>query len=313
MVAASIAILVFLLVWGDLGGFYMWGFEYALGAYTKALVPWPGRLAHTAFWLTNVESLPLVAFVVGALLLWGIGGRGALRSEAAAQAAILAALSGVIYLTILLQGRTWCAYHFHPLKWMLAVTGGVLLGAAARRASSTAVPRVVTALAAAVAIGVGAGCAFVDARDTDGTLLARALRPYLAPEDEVVLFGFKPTFLIASERTTPFPFVDSLGVYSAAGGSARFEDAIGESLAAAIADPDVRVFVAQYAYWRPEDGTPSSRAIVSKYVSEARLAELGYSRQMVVFPGNSNFDVYSRQGRLDGIVWPAYVVVSPPP
>jgi hypothetical protein len=312
MVASSVVVLGFLVVWGDALGFYTWGIEYALGAYTKALVPWPGRFAHTALWLTSLESRPLVAFVVGAILLWARGGRDVLRGETATRAAILAALSCVIYTTILIQGRTFCAYHFHPLKWGLAVTAAVLLGAAARRTSSKAVPRIATALAAAVAIGAGAGCALIDARDTDGTLLARAIRPHLAPGDEVVIFGFKPTFLIASERRTPFPFIDSLGVYSAAAGSPRFENAIGESLAAAVAEPDVTVFVVQYSVWRPEDGTPSSRAVVSKYVPEARLAELGYSRQTVVFPGNSTFDVYARQGRLDGLAWPADVVVAPP-
>ena len=139
--AVFVAMLGFLALRGDLRGFYRWGVQFTFGPYGHLRHPdriqmerWIRVVAQPAVEPTLrfcVAGVAVLAIVVGAsaVRIWrSAPGRAvevARDAERILQAILLVCLLG---LTIYIQGKTHCRYHYIPLLWALSLLGATLLG-----------------------------------------------------------------------------------------------------------------------------------------------------------------------------------------
>jgi hypothetical protein len=287
----------------DWRGFIEWGVRYAFGPYAQTQWPAWHRVRNTARLLVTYPG-PAMLFAAG-VAAWLVGQffkparKAGTEIEAGSEnrptldARHLLVILAAVYLSIFLQGKTHCRYHFHPLQWFLAVIGVVLL---TRALPAWLVGRRWLPLAAALLLAVYAGVRHTTPEPTPGTLLARQLREDLTAKDQIVLFGFSPTLLADLECRTPFPFVDSWIIYCSAAGKQAYEQRILDALDMALARPEVRYFVVEQR--RPIMGFPgfehSPQEIIRAHLSPERIAALGFARQAI---GGSKFIVFERRER----------------
>jgi hypothetical protein len=192
---------------------------------------------------------------------------------------------------IYVQGKTHCGYHFIPLKWALALGGGLLSAGVTMRAP----PRWFEWLW--VAVWFASVQPFVRHASKEmfpsTEPMARELEAALGPSETIVLFGFTPSLLWRLERTTPFPYVDSAIMYAGAGNDTPFQHRILSDWRRALEHRDVRFFLVE----RDESSALStgipSKTIAARQFPETALAELGFT-QTTRFRESARWDVYER-------------------
>ncbi len=294
-VGAAVCVVSFLACFGSLNGFFEWGVRYAFGPYARARWPIPYRFYHTVDYSLWAPSA-LLALGGAMALVSGMFGR---RERLAWQGPVVFTVIALAMLaTVIIQGKTHCRYHFHPYFWALSLVGAAALQASLKRGELFATTRLAVVIGVSVLAMLSIEAVYRRQPKTpDGTLYGAYLRERLAPDDEFVLFGFAPTFHSQIARRTPFPFVDSWIVLDCCEESARprIERQIGEALAKSVREPTVKCVLLQHhwhftgtAKWPPGD------RILSKYLPEKDLQQLGYSPSLVTLGGGTVFDVWMR-------------------
>jgi hypothetical protein len=312
-------ILGFLRAYGDLRGFYHWGVGFALGPYAKLRF---SAALQRDWWVGIFVRLPmrpvLTLCVVGVIVFAIIAAASALRmaraergaaagaAESAWRAIQLVVLVFLIGLTIYVQGKTHCIYHFIPLKWGLTLFGAALAGKPWPWGHLRWGPPLRAVLAGASFVyGISYFAKQERELVTAGEISARnafadQLASALAPGETIVLFGFKPSILCALERPTPMPFVDSWIMYAGAPEGSVFREEFMRRWEEAMADPSVRFFIVQpglqlFPGQRFDPNRPElSDAVVRERFPAERLKALGFAPSKA-FPGSpSGLIVYDR-------------------
>jgi hypothetical protein len=289
--AAAITIascLLFLCIWGDLPGFYRWGIQYAFGPYASVRHTPARRMAHFRAFLLEGASLGLVGWLALCAILWFAitlrpfvmrgwrspdgGNARTILAPAGCAFALIIATAWSIYV----QGKTHCGYHFVPLKWALALGGGLLCARLALRQF----PRWFEWI---WAVGLAAGVQPLFNQASKQTFpstdhMARALRESLRPNETIVLFGITPSLLWKLERKTPFPYVDSAILYGGAGRDTAFQRQILLDWRRALERPNVRFFLVERDWGSILTGGILSEEIVARHFPEPVLRELGFER-----------------------------------
>jgi hypothetical protein len=317
-------VLAFLLSRADLHGFWVWGVGYTFGPYAR--LRWPGadQMQHWADLFTRPGLDPTtrlvllgvaVAAVVVPLSALRIRrlGRGA-SAEAARDAARtiqLVLLPALVALSIYIQGKTHCTYHFIPMKWALSLLGAGLAGGPLLRRLRRAIRarpalRVAVARASLVA-GISVFAAYARDDMTDDAepsrlRFARQIAAALGPGETIVLFGFAPSVLYALERPTPLPFVDSWIMWAGAPEGSGFRAEMRRRWERALADPSVRFFVVEPGLRLPDGQrfVPGrdelSEGVVAQHFPPKRLEALGFRLTHAFAATAGTFVVYARPG-----------------
>jgi hypothetical protein len=321
--AVVVGILGFFVRHGDVRGFYRWAVEFTFGPYARLrysnavqidhaaqILTRPAMAAAMKLCLAGVLGAAIVGFASVPRLLVARRADAASAAEATARTLQLALLVCLVGLTIHLQGKTHCDYHFIPLKWALSLFGAALLGGSL----PARVRARLTSLGAARALVAGAsfvaGVAFFAASTREHVeperpkspraRIAEQLAGAMAPSDTVVIFGFAPSILCALERHTPLPFVDSWILYSGAPEGSGFRRDFVRRWERALADPSVRFFLVEsglrlYTGLRFDPARDElSDAIVREHFPPARLEALGFSPTPAFNGASSGFIVYER-------------------
>jgi hypothetical protein len=187
---------------GMLPGFIKWGILYDLGPYSQVKWPWITRLWMTLQYVVTPEFMPLPlllslmgCLMVGTLKLSPGRWRAHRRPMLVAAALVITGL-----MTALLQGKTHSLYHFLPMDWAVAFFAATIWSVIPWKKPFADAAMLLTVMAVVAMFVHGPA----RAGPTTGEIAADRFRPKLSPQDQIVVWGYEPSFLARLERRTPF-------------------------------------------------------------------------------------------------------------
>jgi hypothetical protein len=318
-------LLGFLYRYADLRNFYRWGVAYTFGPYATLRLSGAPQVNYWMSHLTALAMAPTVRLCLAGVLASAIvvaasalriaraeGGAPAEAAEGAWRTVQLVLLVCLIGLTIYLQGKTYCVYHFIPLKWGLSLLGAALTGGAwpsrirgylVRRPSLRAALAYASFVAGASFFAASERDLVAIGADSSRNPLADKLAEAMAPHETVVVFGFAPSLLWTLQRPTPLPFVDSWIMYAGAPEGSAFRQEFMRRWERALADPNVRFFVVQPGLELPpglrfDPNRPErSEVVVRERFPDARLQDLGFALTQAFDGSSGGLLVYERVRR----------------
>ncbi len=191
---------------GSLEAFWQWGVKFAFSDYVVETVPWAKRGAHIAKWLTTTGALTSMVVLLG-FFLW--------QRKRALWTPLLSLLVGLVtgfLLEALVQGKTYCLYHFLPFLWALAALGAVLLDRAELPLAARHRGWLYVGIGGLLLL-CGIGYSRKPHEPTSGGKLGLQLRGELRPGESVVIVGFAPTLYLSIEAQPPYPILNSMLFY----------------------------------------------------------------------------------------------------
>lgn len=255
---------------GSLAAFWQWGVKFAFSDYVVETVPWAKRGVHVVKWLTGTGALTSMVLLLG-LFLW--------RRKRAARTPWLTLLVWLIagfLIEALVQGKTYCLYHFLPFLWALAVLAATLLD----RAELPMVSRQHAWIYAGIG-GLLLVCSIGYSRKpstpTSGYTLGQQLRAELRSGENVVIIGFAPTLYLALEKQPPYPILNSMLFYVLSGAAQEGEET---RLISILSDPRHRYFMIDSIVfetkrpWTRVDRRSRIATFLQEHFSEPKIREV---------------------------------------
>lgn len=260
-----------LLAWsGSLAAFWQWGVAFAFTEYVQETVPWPERFVDLAKWMRLLGGLISVVWAAG-VIVWLRRGHG-LQSPIA----LLGILAAGFLAGALVQGKTFCPYHFMPWFYGLSLVTAVWWSQS--RVKFTSRQRQLVYAALVILIG-GMTVIFSGYSNapTSGYALGKQLQRELRSGEQVLVVGFAPTMYVALEQSAPYPWLNSMLFYVFTPQRQEVEE---ERLLAILADERTRYFLIDSIHFRTKrpwtrvDRRSRIATFLQEHFSEPKIREV---------------------------------------
>jgi len=247
-ITVSLIYLIWLYYAGGLIGFFKWSIKYAIlsGEYTFCNQPWPTRFKQSSEWL-NGFPLPTFLLLFGTILVIISNKFTKLLNPQNKQFYFLLGSGIVIWISILIQGKTHCLFHFIPLQWLISVLSAYIINYSDFSTFLKKRKKIILFICLLFIYQKNGEFTshFLPPETTQGKTLAKRLQANLSSSNKVVTFGFFPTFLSNLERKTSFPFIDSRIVYDCSSPGSYIKSEIADKLYEGLKDPQVKYFISE--------------------------------------------------------------------
>lgn len=289
---------IFFISWmiliGSFEGFLKWPLGFSIGPFLKAKWPLTTRLLHTAInlWSGN-KKWTLVYVLVSFIFLFLNKSFVQVVLEKKKELFLFFGLVVIAYLSIFIQGKTHCSYHFIVLHWSLMMLGSFVFSLS--DVSKLLDKSSVYVILCCILTLFFTGNIYASREPVPHvcTLLAEVLNKHLKPDETVVEFGFCTPLHLKLERKTPFPYLASIGLYNTSPPGSPMRDEIISSLVNSLKDPGVKYFVVDSRKPMPfySEINEPYKTILEK-IGEEKLQNIGFTISDIKF---SDFVIYERR------------------
>ena len=278
----SFAFLVWLYFIGSLDGFIMWCIKYNLQAHIRCQMSLISKITNTRSTIRSFFQ-PFSLMFMGLVLILIKARFHSIRKSFLKEFIFVTGLFLSAYISIWVQGKTYCIYHFIPFQATLALMAGVILSEACSGILFRFKYLVLGFITIYVALLFQQNINVFEPQPCDARL-GQYFNSILPKDKTVVVFSIFPIFYTEFERKTPFPFIFSGAIYSFTEKNQRYRRHIKYMLKKALKVPAVSYFITR-------------RTIPYLYrddLQSREFSKLGYEKVKLNVHCNHLYNIYKR-------------------
>ena len=280
----SLAFLIWLYFIGSLDGFITWCIKYNLEANQYSAVPLINKFKDTRFVIKHFFQ-PFCLMFLGLVLILVKSRFSAIRKNFLKEFIFVTGLFLSAFISIWIQGKTYCVYHFIPFQATLAIMAGVILSEVCSEILFRFKYLILGFITICLVFVFQQSITLFEPDSCDARL-GKYFNSILPKDKTVITFGILPVFFTAFERKTPFPFIFSAAMYSFSAKNQRYKRHIKHIFTKALKEPSVSYFI-----------TPKGlrNFLYKGNFQDQKLNSLGYEKVKLNTECNSLYSIYKHK------------------